>query len=137
MIRIARALAATAAAWLLLAGCGQSDDRADVRTVTKRFFAALDGGDGETACAQLSVDTRAALEDQAERECREAVMDLRLEGGPPTRVQVYVVSAKADFQSGESAFFSRTAEGWRLSAVGCEPQRDKPADEPFDCAAEA
>jgi hypothetical protein len=135
--RATRVLAAVAVACLPLAGCGQSDDRAEVRSVTERFFAALEADDGAAACAALSTDTRAALEDEAQRECREAVTELRLEGGPPTRVQVYVVSAKADFPSGESAFLSRTQEGWRLSAVGCEPQRGKPADEPFDCAAEA
>lgn len=137
MSRHSALLGGLALACGLLVGCGQSDDREAVRSVTERFFAAVAAGDGAAACAQLSRDTRAEIEKQAERECREAVLDLRLEGGDPSRVEVYVVSAKVDFASGESAFLSRTQEGWRLSAVGCEPQGGKPADQPFDCAAEA
>jgi hypothetical protein len=42
-----------------------------------------------------------------------------------------------DLTSGQSMFLSRTELGWRLSAVGCEPQAGKPADRPYDCELEA
>jgi hypothetical protein len=122
---------------LLSAGCGRSDDRADVRSVTERFFAAVEAGDGEAACLELDADTRSQLESQEERDCREAVTELQLDGGAPTRVEVYVTNAKVDLAGGQSAFLGRTDDGWRLSAIGCEPQADKPADRPFDCEVEA
>jgi hypothetical protein len=105
--------------------------------VTEGFFAAVEQGDGAAACARLSVDTRAQLESQEQRQCREAVTGLRLEGGAPTRIEVYETNAKADLPGGQSAFLSLTAQGWRLSAIGCEPEGGKPADRPYDCEIEA
>jgi hypothetical protein len=118
-------------------GCGRDGDRDAVQAVTDRFYAAFDAGDGETACAQLSTDTRSELESQEQQPCAEAVGSLQLEGGALERVQVYVTNAKADLMSGESAFLSHTADGWRLSAVGCQPVGGKPADRPYDCELEA
>jgi hypothetical protein len=53
------------------AGCGRTDDETTARTVTDDFLAAVESGDGEQACAQLSPDTRAGLEKQEQRPCRE------------------------------------------------------------------
>lgn len=122
---------------VLMAGCGQSDDRAQVRAVAERFFGAVAAGDGAAACAELSADTRSQLESQEGRDCRDAVTGLTLEGGRLTREQVFVTNAKVDLASGQSAFLSRTEQGWRLSAVGCEPEGGKPADRPYDCELEA
>ena len=121
---------------LLAGGCGQSGDRDEVRTVVTDFFDALEAGDGARACAQLSADTRSALESQEAKPCREAIGSLSLEGGAPASVEVYMVSAVAGFAGGERAFLSETREGWRLSAAGCEPQSAEPAEEPFDCVLE-
>jgi hypothetical protein len=120
-----------------VAGCGRDADRADARTVTTRFLAALERGDGEAACAQLSPDTRAALVDEEQKPCRDAVGSLGLQASPVTRLQIYVTNAKADLANGDSAFLSQGAQGWRVSAVGCRPARGKPADAPYDCALEA
>jgi hypothetical protein len=122
---------------LATAGCGQSDDRAAVRSVSDRFFASVDSGDGEAACAELSADARTELEGQEQRECRVAVTHLRLEGGAPAHIEVYLTNAKVDLPGGESAFLDRTQQGWRLSAIGCKPQRGRPADRPYDCELEA
>ena len=120
-----------------VAGCGRGGDRADARAVTVRFLTALERGDGTVACAQLSPDTRAALVDEEQKPCREAVGSLGLQTSPVTRLQLYVTNAKADLANGDSAFLSQGAQGWRLSAVGCRPARGKPADAPYDCALEA
>jgi hypothetical protein len=117
-------------------GCGQRDDRDAVRTVTERFYAALEADDGERACEQLSESTRAELESQERRPCPEAVTELELQGGGISRIEVFVTNAKADLAGGESAFLARGAEGWRLSAIGCRPQ-DEPSKRPFDCELEA
>jgi len=122
---------------LATAGCGRSDDRAEVRSVTEHFLAAFESGDGQAACADLSTDTRKELESQEQRDCREAVGELQLEPGATDRVEVYVTNAKVDLASGQSVFLSRTQEGWRLSAVGCEPEAGEPAEQPFDCELEA
>ena len=37
----------------------------------------------------------------------------------PTAVELYLTNAQADLDNGERAFLSRTTEGWRVSAVGC------------------
>ena len=40
------------------AGCGQEDDEGDVRSVIANFYSALEAGDAQAACDQLSADTR-------------------------------------------------------------------------------
>jgi hypothetical protein len=99
-------------------------------------MAAVESGDGEVACAQLSPQTRGQLEEQEQRQCREAVTELRLEAGSVARVRVYALNAMVELSSGEAEFLEQGAQGWRLSAVGCEPQAGKPADRPYDCQLE-
>jgi hypothetical protein len=135
-IRVLPLIAFLSAA-LALVGCGRGEDAATARAVAERFFAAVEAGDGEQACAELSPDTRSELESQEQRSCREAVTDLQLEGGGVTRVEVYVTNAKVDLTSGEAAFLDQGEQGWRLSAVGCKAEEGKPADRPYDCALQA
>jgi hypothetical protein len=118
-------------------GCGRSGDRDRAAAVAERFFAAVDSGDGATACAQLVPDTRKALEDDEQKPCREAIGALQIEPGALTEVELYLTNGKADLDNGDSAFLSLTAEGWRLSAVGCKPGSGPPEDEPMDCELEA
>jgi hypothetical protein len=122
---------------VVLSGCGRDADRRDVQAVTDRFFAALEQGDGATACAELSQDTRTELESQEGKPCREAITGLGLKRSGITRVQVFLTNAKADLADGDSVFLGATSEGWRLSAVGCKPQGGKPADRPFECSVQA
>jgi hypothetical protein len=121
---------------LLAGGCGRSDDREEVRTVVTRFFDAVEAGDGQAACDQLSEETASALESQEQKPCREAIGSLSLEGGEPAGVEVYLAGATADFPDGQRAFLSETRDGWRLSAAGCEPQSAEPDEEPLDCELE-
>jgi hypothetical protein len=131
----------TAIGVLLLAlgasGCGQSDDRAQARGVAERFFAAIRSGDGAAACGELSSDTRKKLEADEQKPCREAIGGLDIEPGALTRLELFLTNAKADLANGDSAFLSLTAQGWRLSAVGCKPGDGPPADVPMDCELEA
>jgi hypothetical protein len=122
---------------LATAGCGRAGDEATARTVTEDFFAAVQSGDGEQACTQLSPDTRAELEQQEQRPCRDAVTELKLEGGSIAHVQVYLLNAMVELSSGEAVFLDQGEEGWRLSAIGCKPQGGKPADRPYDCELES
>ncbi len=118
-------------------GCGRSDDREQATTVAERFFAAVGSGDGATACEQLSVDTREKLEQDEQMPCREAIGELDIEPGAPTRVDVYLTGAEAELDNGDTAFLSETQEGWRLSAVGCKPGAEPPSEAPMDCELEA
>jgi hypothetical protein len=118
-------------------GCGRGGYRAQATRVAERFFSAVGSGDGATACAQLSPDTRKALEDDERKPCRDAIGGLSIDPGSPTELELYLTGAKADLDNGESAFLSLTAEGWRLSAVGCKPGDGPPTDTPMDCDLEA
>ena len=136
----------TARRWIVLAllmlclgatGCGRGGDREQATQVAERFFSAVGSGDGATACAQLSPDTRKALEEDESKPCRDAIGGLSIDPGSPTKLELYLTNAKADLDNGESAFLSQTAEGWRLSAVGCKPGDGPPSDTPMDCELEA
>ena len=120
---------------LALAGCGQSDDRATVRTVTDRFFNAYEADQGAVACSTIASETRKQLESQESRPCPEAVGSVELSGGAITKVNVQMTSAKVDLASGESVFLSQEQPGWRITAIGCRPTTT-PTDTPFDCELE-
>jgi hypothetical protein len=118
------------------AGCGGGTDVAEVRTVSESFWAAVEAQDGERACAQLTPQTRAQLEEQEQHQCREAITGVRLEPGSVTGVQVYMLNAIVELSNGEAEFLEQGKEGWRLSAVGCTPRKDKPVDHPYECQVE-
>ena len=121
---------------LLLAGCGQSDDRATVHRVTERFLTAYRAKDGAVACAVLGADTRKSLESEKRKPCADAVGSLQVAGGPVRHVTVALTSAKVDLANGQSFFLSEDAAGWRISALGCRPSAS-PTETPFDCELQA
>jgi hypothetical protein len=116
---------------LVLAGCGTSADRAQVRTVAARFSAAVERHDGAGACAQLTSDLRARIAGDAT--CAEALPKLSLRGGRPLEVRVYATSGRVRLAGGDALFLGDTRAGWRIEAVGCRPR----AGAPYDCEEEA
>lgn len=128
-------LAAVLAA--LAGGCGTNDDQDEARATVERFYAAIEAGDGEAACAELGEPLLEQVESQTQQPCPGVITRFEYEGGAIVGDEVYVTNAKVDLQSGESAFLSRGDDGWRLSAIACRPERGKPADRPFACEAEA
>jgi hypothetical protein len=118
---------------LVTTGCGREGDRNRVSALTESFLTAVQQHDGSTACAALSNETVKQLESQEGKRCARAVTSLDVSPSRVRRAQVYLVNAKVDLNDGESAFLSRTRDGWRLSAVGCRPTGGKPADRPFEC----
>jgi hypothetical protein len=129
------ACSATLAAALAVAfaGCGTGDDQDQARATVQQFAAALARGDGGAACSLLSEDLAQEIEQQEGKPCADAIGSLQVQPGAVDRVQVFITNAKADLAGGRSAFLDRAADGWRLSALACEPQGGKPADQPFDC----
>jgi hypothetical protein len=117
-------------AGIALAGCGRSGDRASVRSVAEGFYAAIADHDGAGACARLSVDTRAALEQQAAMPCARAVAHLDLSGRRAHIVRVYSTDASVELVGGDTVFLQDTRAGWRIAAAGCRPQAH---GEPADC----
>jgi len=120
-----------------LAGCGQSEDRDQVRDVAAAFSAALGDGDGAAACEQLSEPTVEALEEQEQAPCEEAIGELRLDADEVAHVRVYVTNAEAEYASGERAYLDRSHDGWRMSAVGCRFEDGKPQSRPATCEVES
>ena len=131
--RMAIGLLAAAA----LAGCGQSDDRAQVRTVVDGFYAAVQAGDGAQACARLSAETAKALEQQEKKRCAAAIGDLGLTPAHVARVELYSLNAKVDATSGAATYLDRTSTGWRISALACRPTEGEPRDHPLGCEVDA
>ena len=121
----------------LLSGCGQSANRETVRTVTDRFYAAVSGNDGATACAQLAKPTVKQLEQDEKATCAKAVGALGLTPARIARVEVYVTNAKVDLTNGASAYLEDTARGWRISALGCRATDGDPEEQPMSCAVES
>jgi hypothetical protein len=117
-------------------GCGPTADSDAARTVATRFLAAVKSGNGTLACAQLTPDTRAQLEKEEQRRCREAVTQLKIDTGRVARVRVYMLNAMVELASGEAEFVEEGEQGWRLAAVGCSPKGGRPVDEPYDCELE-
>ncbi|MDX6697349.1 MAG: hypothetical protein QOE65_746 [Solirubrobacteraceae bacterium] len=109
-------------------GCGIADDRDQARASASQFFAALQHGDGATACDHLSPATASNLEQQEKSSCPKAILGQSLGGGSVQRVRVYQTDAVVTLSDGEQAYLDRRAGGWKVSAAGCKPQGDAPAD---------
>jgi hypothetical protein len=119
----------------LSAGCGTSDRETDAATTVERFQRALEDGDGELACEQLSEDTRSRLEQQERDPCAEAIFGLELPAGrTAARTAVYVTSASVTLDDGGTLFLNEAASGWEIAAAGCQPTAP---DLPYVCELES
>jgi hypothetical protein len=115
---------------VLAVGCGTGDDRDQARAAAQGLYAAFERHDGRAACDRMSPSLRAQLVDDEGGPCAKAVLDLKLSGRTPDSVRVYAGSAVVRLAGGgDTVFLSRTAEGWRVDALGCHP--DGPG--PYDC----
>ncbi len=115
-------------------GCGASGREADAAAVAERFHAALEQGDGEAACAELSEVTAGNLQQQEEMPCEEAVLELEFpRGGTAAATDVYVTSASVALAEGGTTFLDEGARGWKVSVAGCTPTSP---DLPYDCVLE-
>ena len=120
-----------------LAGCGVGDDREQARAVTERFYAALEADRGTDACGELAPAVIEAVESQSGQSCDAVITRLDWSPGAIASVEVFATNARVVLDTGEHAYLSRERTGWRLSAVGCEPEDGRPRDRPMSCEAEA
>ena len=132
-----RAGALTVACAALAAGCSTAGDRSEARAVVERFYHAVRADRGEDACVQLSTPAVEQLEQQTGKGCEEVVTRLDYVGGAIVDANVYVTGAKVDLRGGESAFLDKGSTGWRISAIGCRPEKGLPRDRPYACEVEA
>ena len=129
----ARTLLALAAV-LVVAGCGGSGRNDDVEAAVERFNRAFESRDAQAACDELTEGAQSGLEKSEKKPCEQAILGQELSPSPVTRVEVHVTSAIADLEGGGSVFLDDTAQGWKISALGCRPQA---GDQPYDCELEA
>jgi hypothetical protein len=114
----------------LSTGCGTGQDQREARAATERFSAALQRGDGATACAQLSPALRRqVVSDEPGSRCAKAILQVTVHGRRASATRVYATEAQVDLAGGDTFFLGDTREGWRLDAIGCRPQ----GGGPYDC----
>jgi len=118
-----------------LSGCGTGDREDDASAVAQRFHAALEEGDGQAACDELSEETASKLEDQEKKPCEEAILSLELpKGGTVADARVYLTSAVAQLAEGGTDFLDENPNrGWSVSAAGCKPTEPS---QPYECELE-
>jgi hypothetical protein len=113
---------------LALTGCaGPGTDQAGA---TATDFAQQVTSSPERACALLSEQARKDLEEREKAPCAQALGQLDLPPASDRRaVDVYEQHARVVLAD-DVLFLARFADGWKVTAAGCEPQPD---DEPYDC----
>ena len=119
---------------LAVAGCGTDERADDAAAVAERFHAALGSGDGQAACDELSEETASKLEQQEQKPCEEAILELELaKGGTVALLDVEIRSAYAGLAEGSVDFLNEGPEGWKISAAGC---REVTHEHPYECELE-
>ena len=113
---------------LCCAGCGSRADDA-VTGAAEEFYSAVAVGDGDAACALLTPETVSELEDESETDCGSAVLEEDVAAASVTRVDVYGRNARVVLDE-DTAFLTKTSDGWRLMAVGCVERPGRP----YDCS---
>ena len=128
------ALAACLLVTLALTACGTKDRDDDAAAVVQRFHTALESGDFQAACAQLSEQTKSRLEQDEGKPCSKAITSLKLPKGGAVKVKrAEITSAYVRLAEGTADFLDEGPKGWKISAAGCKPTAP---DEPYDCELE-
>lgn len=117
-----------------VSGCAASPGaRADAaHEVVQSLVSAVDSGDGRAACRLLSSAAAQALADAQGKPCSKAILSiaLRLSG---TADNAVVYGRTAQVSSDEGVAFLALFDGrWKVFAVGCSAQPDRP----YDCVVE-
>jgi len=114
----------------VLTSCASSQD-ADVYEVARRFYAAVQEGDGPRACQMLSPTARAELEQSSGEACSTAIVgeDITV-GSDVGAAEVYGTMAIVHTDE-DTMFLSRFPAGWQVTGVGCRPTQQL---DQFDCS---
>jgi hypothetical protein len=119
---------------LVAVGCGTGERENDAAAVTERFHAALEAGDGQAACDALNEETASKLEQEEQKPCEEAILELELPRGGTVAVgHVEMRSAYMRLADGGADFLDEGPRGWKVSAAGCRPTVP---EHPYECELE-
>jgi hypothetical protein len=114
---------------LLLAACGHGTTGAPAAAALG-FAQAVEGKQGDRACALLAPATRAQLESAEGKPCAQAVLAQDL---PPSasvrKAEQYGYQSRVILDK-DVVFVARFSLGWRVVAAGCQ---DRGKDLPYDC----
>jgi hypothetical protein len=120
---------------LPLAACGTGERERDAAAVSEAFHSALERGDGQAACDELSEEVASTVEQQEQKPCEEAILTLDLpKGGSAAIRRVEITSAYIGLAEGGADFLDEGPEGWKISAAGCQPTAS--SDQPYECEVE-
>lgn len=108
---------------LAVSGCS-SQQTGPASDLARQFYTAVAARDGTAACRALAPKTLSELEQSADKPCSEAVLEEDLpDVDDPKTVHVFGTMAQVRFAN-DTAFLSRFAAGWKVTAAGCVPQAD-------------
>jgi hypothetical protein len=128
-----RLAALTILALPALAGCaGLAPDAPSAEGVAVAFGAAIAAGNGDEACALLAPGTVEEIESGEGVPCAQAILELGLPGGGQGRsAEAFGRGAIVELDN-DTVFLIGDGDGdlrgWRVTAAGCEPRKDRPYD---------
>ena len=109
---------------ILLAGCADRQRPAVEQTATA-FLAAVGAGDTRAGCALLAPATRDLLEYRDAQTCVAALTHLPLPTGSVLDATEWGGTAQVHTTT-DTLFLTRTSQGWRIAAAGCQSRGDAP-----------
>jgi hypothetical protein len=121
--------------WLALAaalgGCSSlGPDTAGAAGAAQAFHVATASGDGSAACSRLSARVVAELAQSARTPCEQAVLAADVPSASKVRdVQVWGGRGMVVLDH-DVVFVAEFDGGWRVTAAGCSPRKDRP----YDCS---
>ena len=121
---IRRASVAAVCPMILLAGCADRQRPAVEQTATA-FLAAVGAGDTRAGCALLAPATRDLLEYRDAQTCVAALTHLPLPTGSVLDATERGGTAQVHTTT-DTPFLTRTSQGWRIAAAGCQFRGDAP-----------
>jgi hypothetical protein len=128
MSRALRLLGFAACAALLSDCSGLGPDTSGAADAAQAFHSATAGGDGAAACSRLSVRVVAELEQSEGTPCEQAVMAADVPAARQVRdVQVWGGRGLVVLDH-DVVFVAEFDGGWRVTAAGCSPRKDRPYD---------
>lgn len=135
-----RSTTASAVIVLVLAAsaCAPAHEREAAAQAVRAFYAAVDAGDGEAACAVLAPGVVDTVEQDAGVPCADAVTSGDLGDELAARASVEDVTVqRAGGQAqarttDDTVFLAASGDAWVVTAAACDPQPPRP----YDCALE-
>ncbi|MDT4925324.1 MAG: hypothetical protein QOG01_3037 [Pseudonocardiales bacterium] len=110
---------------VLLAACDSTARQDGAAHVAGRFAAAVDAGDGATACGLLTERARESVTGATDATCAAAVLNVHEQHGSARGVSVWGDAAEVRVGT-DVIFLLRVNKRWLVSAAGCTRQPSAP-----------